>query len=343
MSLKNLSVKIKIPKNLNKKLNNKKIFQIYRKFEKSLNIDKNFIVAVSGGPDSLALAFLAKIYSIKNKVNSNFFIVDHKLRTESTKEAKAVKQVLKKHSINAQILTWKGPKPSKNVQSLARKKRYELLFAQCKKYKTNNILLGHHQDDLFENFFIRILRGSGLKGLISLDKKSNIDGKNLLRPLLNQKKEDLVYLSKNVFNFYVEDPSNNDEKYQRIKIRKLIKELKKSGLSKEKFLNTIKNLKYSNSVVNFYVNENLQKNTSFLNNNNKRLILNESFFQQPYEIIFRSMSDSIKLVGKKYYSTRGKKLSKILSDIENNRLFKVTLGGCIIEKVNQTVIISKEH
>jgi len=343
MSHKNLSVKIKIPKNLNKKLNNKKIFQIYRKFEKSLNIDKNFIVAVSGGPDSLALAFLAKIYSIKNKVNSNFFIVDHKLRTESTKEAKAVKQVLKKHSINAQILTWKGPKPSKNVQSLARKKRYELLFAQCKKYKTNNILLGHHQDDLFENFFIRILRGSGLKGLISLDKKSNIDGKNLLRPLLNQKKEDLVYLSKNVFNFYVEDPSNNDEKYQRIKIRKLIKELKKSGLSKEKFLNTIKNLKYSNSVVNFYVNENLQKNTSFLNNNNKRLILNESFFQQPYEIIFRSMSDSIKLVGKKYYSTRGKKLSKILSDIENNRLFKVTLGGCIIEKVNQTVIISKEH
>ena len=342
MSHKNLSVKIKIPKNLNKKLNNKKIFQIYRKFEKSLNIDKNFIVAVSGGPDSLALAFLAKIYSIKNKVNSNFFIVDHKLRTESTKEAKAVKQVLKKHSINAQILTWKGPKPSKNVQSLARKKRYELLFAQCKKYKTNNILLGHHQDDLFENFFIRILRGSGLKGLISLDKKSNIDGKNLLRPLLNQKKEDLVYLSKNVFNFYVEDPSNNDEKYQRIKIRKLIKELKKSGLSKEKFLNTIKNLKYSNSVVNFYVNENLQKNTSFLNNN-KRLILNESFFQQPYEIIFRSMSDSIKLVGKKYYSTRGKKLSKILSDIENNRLFKVTLGGCIIEKVNQTVIISKEH
>ncbi len=342
MSHKNLSVKIKIPKNLNKKLNNKKIIQIYRKFEKSLNINSNFIVAVSGGPDSLALAFLAKIYSIKKKVNSNFFIIDHRLRTESTKEAKAVRQVLKKHSINAQILTWKGQKPLKNVQSLARKKRYELLFAQSKKYKTNNILLGHHQDDLFENFFIRILRGSGLKGLISLDKKSNVDGKNLLRPLLDQKKEDLVYLSKNVFNFYVKDPSNNDEKYQRIKIRKLIKELEKNGLNKEKFLNTIRNLKYSNAVVNFYVNENLKKNT-FFSNNNKRLILNESFFQQPYEIIFRSLSDSIKLMGKKYYSTRGKKLSKILSDIENNRLFKVTLGGCIIEKVHQTVIISKEY
>ena len=66
MSLKNLSVKI--PKLLKNKLNNKKISQIYNKFERSINIDENFIVAVSGGPDSLALAFLAKIYSIKNRL-----------------------------------------------------------------------------------------------------------------------------------------------------------------------------------------------------------------------------------------------------------------------------------
>ena len=73
------------------------------------------------------------------------------------------------------------------------------------------------------------------------------------------------------------------------------------------------------------------------------MILNERFFQNPHEIVFRSLSESIKLVGKKYYSVRGKKLSKIINNIENNRLNKVTLGGCIIEKVNQTVIISKEH
>ena len=65
MSRKNLNVKIKIPKILKKKLDNKKILQIYKKFEKDLNIKQNFVVAVSGGPDSLALAFLAKIYSIK--------------------------------------------------------------------------------------------------------------------------------------------------------------------------------------------------------------------------------------------------------------------------------------
>ena len=67
--------------------------------KKVLNINENFAVAVSGGPDSLALAFLSKIYSIKKKINSKFFIVDHKLRKESTKEAKFIyKKLVKKKS-----------------------------------------------------------------------------------------------------------------------------------------------------------------------------------------------------------------------------------------------------
>ena len=342
MSLKNLSAKIKIPKIFKDKLKNKRINLIYKRFEKSLNINENFGVAVSGGPDSLSLAFLAKIYSIKKKLTPKFFIVDHKLRSESTKEAKVVKQLLKRFLIVSEILTWKGRKPLKNIQSLARIKRYELIYKRCDKYKIRNILIGHHQDDLFENFFIRMLRGSGLKGLISLDKKNKIGNKNLLRPLLDEKKEDLAFISKNVFNFYVQDPTNNDEKYLRIKIRKLIAELQKNGLDKKKFIKTIKNLKYSNNVINFYVSENLKKNTFFSNKSNK-LILNKFFFHQPYEVIFRALSESIKLIGKKYYSVRGKKLDKIIKDIENNHSFRATLGGCIIEKVNETVVILKEH
>ena len=139
MSLKNLSAKNKNLKFLINKLNNKRINQIYQKFEKSLNISDNFIVAVSGGSDSLALAFLAKIYSEKKKLISKFFVVDHKLRPESTKEAKSVKKILKKNSINAEILTWNGKKPSKNVQSIARKKRYKLLFSKCDKLIINNV------------------------------------------------------------------------------------------------------------------------------------------------------------------------------------------------------------
>jgi tRNA(Ile)-lysidine synthase len=342
MNLKNLSVTIKIPKLFKDKLKNTKINRIYKEFEKSINLKKEFIVAVSGGPDSLALAFLSKIYSIKNKIGMKCIIVDHKLRPESTKEAKFVKNVLKKNFIDTEILTWKGKKPSNNIQSKARKKRYELLLKRCDQLKIENILLGHHLDDLLENFFIRLLRGSGLKGLVSLSKKTTVNNINILRPFLELKKNDLEFISGNVFNFYVQDPFNKDDKYLRIKIRNLIRNLEKEGLDKKNFFKTIKNLKYSDAVVNFYVNENIKKNTFFSTKDN-RLIINEDFFQQPHEVIFRSLSEAIRLISKKYYSVRGKKLENIIEKIENNNCFKQTLSGCIIEKVEQTVIISKEY
>ena len=342
MSLKNLSVKIKIPKILNDHLKNKRVNQIYKKFEKNLNISENFGVGVSGGPDSLSLAFLSKVYSIKNRVEAKFFIVDHRIKKESTVEEKLVQKILKKIFINSKILTWKGKKTKKNIQSLARKKRYELMYAECDKNKMDNLLIGHHQDDLFENFFIRMLRGSGLKGLVSLDKVTKMGGKRILRPLLDQRKQDLVFLSKNIFNFYVEDPSNKDEKFQRTRVRKLIFDLQNNGLEEKKFHKTIKNLKNSNTVVDFYVDENIKKNTFFLEKKDK-IFLNKFFFNQPNEIIFKALSKTIKLIRKKYYSVRGKKLDKIINDIKNHAYFKSTLGGCVIEKVHQTVIISKER
>lgn len=188
MSLKNLNA-IKIPKNIELKLSNKKIKRLYSTFEKNFDIQNSFIVAVSGGPDSLALAFLTKIYSIKHNINSKYFIVDHKLRKESADEAKKVKKILNYFDIKAEILNWNGKKPKKNIQSLARKKRYDLLFSKCKKLKISNLVIGHHIDDLFENFFIRMIRGSGLKGLISLEKKTIINSINLIRPLLDFEKK----------------------------------------------------------------------------------------------------------------------------------------------------------
>ena len=73
-----------------------------------------------------------------------------------------------------------------------------------------------------------------------------------------------------------------------------------------------------------------------------KIIFKNDFFQQPHEIIFRGLSESIRVIGKKYYSVRGKKIDKVIDSIKKNNSFKGTLGGCIIEKVNQTVFIRKE-
>ena len=155
------------------------------------------------------------------------------------------------------------------------------------------------------------------------------------------KKDDLIFLSKYIFNFYIDDPSNRDEKYQRIKVRKLIKGLNGKGLDKSKLYKSIINLKDSNETIKFYVKQNLINNTHYFLKKNK-LVLNQEFFSQPHEVVFRALSDSIKLVGKKYYLSRGKKVDKIITQIQNDVFFKGTLGGCIIEKVHQTLIITKE-
>ena len=96
MSPKNLTATNKTHNLLLNKLKDKKINNIYQKFESFLDINENFIVAVSGGPDSLALTFLSKIYSIKKSLNLKYFIIDHKLRKNSTLEARYVKKKLNK-------------------------------------------------------------------------------------------------------------------------------------------------------------------------------------------------------------------------------------------------------
>ena len=340
MSLKNLNA-IKIPKSLISKLSNKRINNLFKIFEKNFKIKESFAVAVSGGPDSLALAFLTKVFSIKYNLRSKYFIIDHKLRKESTSEAKKVKMTLSEIGIKAELLTWNGNKPTSNIQSLARKKRYDLLFSKCKSLKITNLVIGHHLDDLFENFFIRMIRGSGLKGLTSFEKKTTIDSINLIRPLMDLEKKNLEFISNHVFNFFINDPSNQNINFLRIKVRKIISEFKKSGLDKDKLFLTLKNLKSSNNALKYYTENNIKLN-SFLDKKNKKLIMNETFFKQPYEIVFRSLSDSLKIIGGNYFFPRGKKVDSVLEKIEKGTLKKVTLSGCIIKKVNQSVIITKE-
>ena len=341
MNQKSLSVKNRVHRQILSHLKNKKILQIFKKFEKSLNNNSKFAVAVSGGPDSLSLAFLAKCFALKNKLTVKYFIVDHGLRKNSKKEAETVVRVLKKVNISCKILKWNGKKPSSNIQSMARQKRYSLLINECKKNRIQNILLGHHLDDLFENFFLRILRGSGLQGLISLDRQTQKNNIDLIRPLINIDKDDLVYISNYVFGSYVQDPSNQDDKFKRVKVRNLLKELSLEGLDKNKFFLTIKNLKFANENIKFYTKKNLEENVTIFQKK-QIAILKDNFFSQSEEVIFRSFCEVIKIIGKKYYFVRGKKIDRIIDLVKTKSSFKVTLGGCLIKKVNETVILSKE-
>jgi tRNA(Ile)-lysidine synthase len=339
-----MSVQNKKHKKILSQLIDKKILKIFKEFENSLDTKETLAVAVSGGPDSLALAYLTKCYSLKNKIKVKYYIVNHKLRKESSLEAKVVKKILKKIDVQCKILNWNGEKPSKNIQATARDKRYSLLANECKKNNIKNLLLGHHLNDLFENFLIRIVRGSGLNGLISFGKNTKYRDQdlNIIRPLLNLEKKDLLYISSKVFNFFVKDPSNINKDYKRTRIRKLLYTLEKEGLDIKKLELTINNLKDSDKSIKFYVNRNLKKNVVFLKKKNI-YILNNNFFDQSHEIIFRSLSSLIQKLGKKYYPVRGKSINELIKRINKKSFTKVTLGSCYVERVNETILISQEN
>ena len=136
MSKKNSNVILK-----NSFKNFEELYKIYCEFYKNLSLlkKKSILIAVSGGPDSLALSALAKAYSYKKKCKIYYVLVDHNLRKGSTKEALKVKKLLKNYKINLHIL--KNKKLiNKNIQSQARKIRYELLNHFCEKKKITTIL-----------------------------------------------------------------------------------------------------------------------------------------------------------------------------------------------------------
>ncbi len=350
MKKKSLNAKKIIHKNLINNLNNPKIKFTYKKFEKLLinnKLSKNLTVGVSGGVDSLALAFLTKCYSILNKININYYHVDHRLRLNSSKEAQFLKLKLKKFDINCQILVWKGKKPKNNIQSIARENRYNLIVKESIKHNAKTILVGHHIEDLYENFIIRLLRGSGLKGLTSFNylntKFNHSSNITIFRPMINFNKNNLNYIVKKVFNFHLEDPSNKNVLFKRVRIRNLINDLKTEGLDEKKLKMTINNLTQSDLAINHYVNKNIKLNSNIIDLKNKTAcLIKKEFFDQPEEVIFRSFSIILINIGEKYYAPRGKSLTEIIKKIKSNKPTKLTLSGCIIEKLNNSLIIYQE-
>ena len=347
MKKKSLSVKKKIRKNSTYFLSDIKLKKTFKKFEKNIknfNFEKNIGLALSGGPDSLALLYLIKNYKFAKKKKIYVYIVDHLLRKKSSEEANLVKSHIKNLKFNVKILKWIGKKPSSNIQALARKKRYSLISRQCEVDNVDTIFTAHHKDDLYENFLLRLLRGSGLQGMTSFNSQViNYNEKiRIIRPLLNISKEELVYISKIFFKFYIEDPTNSNDYFKRVRLRKLISGLKKEGLDFNKLNLTLKNLTSSNNAINFYVNKNLIENVHKLRKKTS-YIISKSFFDFPEEIVFRSFSLVLRKIGGRYYAPRGKSVLRTLSTLKSKKNLKLTLSGCIVEKFDNSLVIYKEN
>lgn len=172
-------------------------------------------LAVSGGPDSLALLLLAHAAQLPIAAAT----VDHQLRPEARKEADFVAQLCTELSIAHEILTLDAS-PKGNVSAWARTARYAALADWKARHGLNAIATAHHADDQLETLLMRMNRGSGVSGLAGIRARQG----SILRPLLSWRKADLEALVAAAGISAVTDPSNFDPRYDRARLRQALRE-----------------------------------------------------------------------------------------------------------------------
>jgi tRNA(Ile)-lysidine synthase len=176
-------------------------------------------VAVSGGADSLALAILADRWARERGGGICALTVDHRLRPESSAEARRLHGWLSARAIQHEILVWSGDKPRSRIQEVARAARYALLAKWCREHGCLHLLTAHHRRDQFETHLIRRRAGSGPDGLAGISAIREFADCRILRPLLGVPKVRLSALLEAERQPFITDPSNCDPRFERSRLR----------------------------------------------------------------------------------------------------------------------------
>jgi tRNA(Ile)-lysidine synthase len=193
-----------------------------RRLDQLVPNQRRLAVAVSGGPDSLALLLLAAAARPGEIIAAT---VDHGLRDGSRAEAEMVAALCQRIGVPHEILTatWKE-EPTTAIQERARIMRYRLLAGWAKRHAINVLLSAHHADDQAETFLMRLVRGSGVRGLSAMRPVRRFPGLGIavVRPLLGWRRSELAEVLAAAGVTAAADPSNDDEQFERVRMRKAL-------------------------------------------------------------------------------------------------------------------------
>lgn len=189
-------------------------------------------VAFSGGPDSLALLILAAQWAKRSRKRHVIALtVDHGLRPESADEAMQAGNMARRLGVAHEVLRWQGAKPTGDVQAAARRARYALLGEACERHAIGSLLVAHHLEDQAETFLLRLARGSGVDGLAGMAAaRALAPDLRLLRPLLHVPRAQLLAVVAKSGLHPLLDPSNENDRFDRVRMRKAMPLLAGMGL-----------------------------------------------------------------------------------------------------------------
>ena len=184
--------------------------------------------ALSGGPDSSALALLAQAYAARHGHPHTVLIIDHGIRPDSAAEAIRVRERMQRRGIAAEILTVGAAAPASGLQAWARAMRYDLLLERVHR-EGGCLLLGQHAGDQAETVMMRLRRGSGLAGLAGMRSHVARAGVNVLRPLLGVEPAHLAACCREHGLVTETDPSNEDRRFERVRLRGELADMVRDG------------------------------------------------------------------------------------------------------------------
>ncbi|MCL4122853.1 UNVERIFIED_CONTAM: hypothetical protein GTU68_050526 [Idotea baltica] len=182
-------------------------------------------------------------WSARKKRKIYVATVNHNLRKEAAKEAEFVSDLCARFGVPHEILDWSGWKQRGNLQDAARNARKTLLSEWAQRNTLSVVLIGHTQDDQAETVLMRMLRGSGVDGLAGIYPLEAGDGFDWLRPLLGYHRQELREYLRVLGQTWMDDPSNTQTRFDRVKLRQVLSQLNDAGFSTRGLITTGENMK----------------------------------------------------------------------------------------------------
>ena len=299
---------------------------------------KRLGIAVSGGSDSTAL--MHALHACFGDTAALFAAtVDHGLRPEAAAEAAAVSDDAGRLNISHKTLVWRGWDGSGNLQDQARRARRTLLARWARENHLDAVALGHTADDQAETVLMRLARSAGVDGLAGMPPVTRVEGIRFVRPLLALSRADLRdYLRRHGIG-WCEDPSNADDRFDRVKMRRAMSSLSAAGITVQTLNDVAKNMAMARAGLDACTGEAARRIAQI---DGGDVILDAGGLAElPGEIARRLVLRSLMWVSGAEYAPRRDPMASLLGTIRTGG--SATLSGCIIVTRRNETRIAREY
>lgn len=297
-------------------------------------------LAVSGGGDSMAMLHLVAPWAVENGIPVSVATVDHGLRPEASAEAAFVAGECAALGLDHAVLRWTGWDGRGNLQAAARMARRRLLAEWANERGCDAVLLGHTRDDVAETVLLRLARGSGVDGLAWMANDWRDGGIRWLRVLTDVTREDLRGYLRRHSHAWVEDPSNADLRFDRVRARAMMDSLATLGLTRERLLRTAAHMAAAQRTLRL---EARRVAAEMIRQDGSDLLLSRALLERRLGVEDtpgRLLTAALQWVGGREHRPRFDALLRVGTLLRAGRT--ATLAGCLIVSEGDWVRISRE-